>query len=77
MSDRQDIWLAISEACTELDRDELAVVAEVCRRMVAGKAQYGTLDLARDERDFIGEARYEVADLLAYVAMDTLRRGMR
>lgn len=71
--DRANIWDAISEACSSLSRDELAVIAEVAQRMLRGKQQYGTLDLARDERDFVGEARAEVYDLLAYVAMDSLR----
>ena len=73
MTDRADIWEAITATCAELNRDELAVVAEVCRRMARGRQQYGALDLARDERDFAGEARAEVYDLLAYVAMDSLK----
>ena len=74
MTDRADIWEAITATCAELGRDELAVVAEVAARMLRGRSQYGALDLARDERDFKGEARAEVYDLLAYVAMDSLKR---
>lgn len=58
--------------------DELGVVLFVCERLIGlGRAQYGPLNLANDERDFDRELDEELADSLVYAACSRLRRSRR
>lgn len=54
-------------ALATLGSDELEVLAQVADGLVRGRAVYGELDLARDQRDMGREALEEVRDGLVYV----------
>lgn len=62
-----------------LNVDELSVVETVVDGLIEGRAIYGGLDIAQDERDFDAEAGYEMRDALIYSAIaalaDQRRRG--
>jgi len=62
----------------EASPDELGVVLFVCRRLIGiGRANYGPLKLATDERDFDTELDEELADALVYAACARLRRRVK
>lgn len=65
-------WLLAS-----LGLDELRVIENVAVRLVAGRSEYGELDLEHDERDFGAEAAEEETDLIAYLAMRDIARQDR
>lgn len=52
----------------KLDGDELDVLVEVARGLVAGRKVYGELRLDTDRRDFDAEASAELRDALVYIA---------
>lgn len=52
----------------KLGQDELAVLIAVAKRLVAGRHDYGELDLAADERDWTAEAADEALDGAIYLA---------
>lgn len=49
------------------------VLLRIARRLVAGQAQYGKLDLTTDPRNLIEEAVQESADNAVYLAADAER----
>jgi hypothetical protein len=82
MYDRGDD--AAPAPATEAPRpsDEAHIVTDVdealTRRLTAGRAVYGPLDLATDTRDFVEEAWEEGIDLLVYLAAARrVRDGLR
>lgn len=60
-SDMRAIWGALGP-------DERAVMTRIGRRLVVGRARYGMLDLALDERRMDREALDEALDLAVYLA---------
>jgi hypothetical protein len=50
------------------EADEAEVLALLAERLVAGRAQYGALQLATLRRDFRREALHELVDGCAYLA---------
>jgi hypothetical protein len=66
------------EVIADLGAEERAVLLVLARRLLAGQAAYGRLDLAKDARDWRKEAAEEAADLAIYTAIgivaDDLRR---
>ena len=65
-------WLAV-----HLGAGELASLAYLGRRLLAGQRQYGRVDLAHDRRDFELERAAELGDALVYTAFAELRRVLR
>ena len=61
-----DELLAVVE---ELGADERRVLLALARRLLAGQAHYGKLDLAHDGRDWRRERAEELADALVYGAI--------
>jgi hypothetical protein len=57
------------EALAELGPDERMVLLALARRLLAGQAAYGRLDVARDARDWRKERAEELADALVYGAI--------
>lgn len=72
---RTDQITSLGEAVGQLDRDELDVLIEVARGLVAGRKIYGELVLADDRRDFMTEAQCELRDALVYTAAARLVRA--
>lgn len=50
----------------KLECDELPVVAELLKRIDAGRYQYGALDLSTDPRDWSDQAHEELLDWCVY-----------
>ena len=70
--------VAILAECIELmGDDEVATIALLAKRLLAGQRQYGRLDLAGDPRDFRKERGEELQDLLMYSAFEELRRSRK
>lgn len=49
------------------------VIQEALKRHKEGEAKYGSLDLARDQRDFTYEAEQELLDCINYCVFQILR----
>lgn len=64
-------------AWRSLGADERRVVVEVARRLAAGRATYGELELATDRRDLESEAGEELLDACVYLAAHAIRRSSR
>lgn len=58
-----------------LNGDEVAVLAQIARRVREGRLVYGPLSLAADDRDFDRETAEELLDALMYRACRWLLRG--
>ena len=55
-----------------------AVIKEALNRYESGRIKYGSLDLSRDDRDFINEAEQELLDCINYCVFQILRlRGIK
>jgi hypothetical protein len=63
------------ELAAHLRGDELGVLVLVAERLVKGRAQYGTLRVATDNRSFPNEALEEVADALVYAAVALMHQA--
>ncbi len=61
------------DVVSQLGADERRVLGLLARRLLAGQAAYGRLDLARDRRDWRAERSFEIQDLLIYSAFETLK----
>lgn len=63
----------------KLNPDELAVIesalSDLLDGLEKGRALYGPLDLATNERDFLREAREEQRDGMLYTAMESVKQG--
>ena len=74
-------WRSVTDALATivdlLGPDERRVLAWIARRLLAGQASYGRLDLANDRRDFERERAEELADALVYSAMAEVQRAIR
>jgi hypothetical protein len=55
------------------ESDEAEVLALLSERLLAGRAQYGLLQLSSDRRDFRREAMFELVDGCAYLAAGIVR----
>lgn len=66
--DRDYLLRSLAERQRECSDDELRVLDRVLAGMEQGREQYGPLDLARNTRDWIREARAELRDYLFYFA---------
>ena len=60
-----------------LDDDSLLVVDMLVQRMLAGREEYGRLDIGTDLRDWAAEGAEEAIDLAAYLAIGLLKRSTR
>ena len=67
----------LAAVARRLAGDELEVLVLIARRLDAGRASYGDLDVRRDRRDFVAEATDELVDAAAYLAMGALRSARR
>lgn len=65
--------LRLSAILSKLGPDELEVVAELAERLYEGQRCYGLLNLSVDRRDWPGEQRAEIKDLLIYAAFQSLK----
>lgn len=54
--------------CFRLNADETALLVAIAERLTAGRKTYGELQLARDPRNFAGEALEEALDMAIYSA---------
>jgi len=63
----------------EIKQDTIeAVIKEALNRYETGRIKYGSLDLSRDDRDFINEAEQELLDCINYCVFQILRlRGIK
>lgn len=69
-----------AELYDDMNADEMAVAWMLCERIDGGRADYGGMKLADDERDLDVEAGEELADAMIYRAMravQRLRRGSK
>lgn len=66
----------LHDVIDRLGAEERAVMLHIAKRLLAGQASYGLLDVANDQRDFDAEAGDELSDLLAYLACSWLRRDI-
>lgn len=60
------------EVVSSLGVDERRVMLVLARRLLAGQAAYGRLDLATDRRNWGAERSLEIQDLLIYSAFAEL-----
>lgn len=58
-----------------LEPQAVLVLLDIARRLQAGQAEYGKMDVATDPRDFFAEAAEEALDFAVYAAMERLRRA--
>lgn len=58
---------------TKLEGDELHVLKAIEARLVAGKKQYGQLDLRCDKRDWSKELLDELLDACVYLVCERIR----
>lgn len=59
---------------TELEQADIeAVIKEAIEKYNKGRDKYGSLDLARDKRNFIHEAEQELLDCINYCVFQILR----
>jgi|GEM_PF-6799835 len=63
----------VALAASRLDADELEILLFVAQGLLVGKAQFGTLEVESDGRDFAVEALEEVRDALVYVGAKLLK----
>ena len=61
----------------ELESEELEVMLYIARRLHGGQRDYGALNLAIDNRDFLKEAGAELGDEIIYGALDRLQKLKR
>lgn len=55
-----------------------AVIKEAIEKYNRGRLKYGSLDLSKDNRDFIQEAEQELLDCINYCVFQILRlRGIK
>lgn len=66
---------ALLASWRQLAGDERAVLLALAKRLVAGRALYGQLELEHDQRDFLREASEELLDATVYLTIDVLRRA--
>ncbi len=69
---RDDAWDLLSLRCERLNRDEIAVLADIAERLGIGRSVYGPMCLGTDRRDWRAELRAEALDALVYAACDHL-----
>ncbi len=67
--------LALSVAA--LETDAVKLLAFIAARLVIGRDRYGNLDLKRDGRDWVREAREECADGIVYLAAAAMQERRR
>lgn len=67
--------LELEEIFEVLEPQARLVLLDIARRLKAGQAEYGRMDVFTDKRDFFAEAAEEATDFVVYAAMDRLRRG--
>jgi hypothetical protein len=74
---RDDAWDLLSMRCERLNRDEIAVLADIAERLGIGRSVYGPMCLETDRRDWRAELRAEALDALVYAACDHLCAEIR
>jgi len=57
-----------------LEPDAREALQTIAERMVAGRRQYGRLEIATDDRDFRQEFAEEMLDGAVYAAIETIRQ---
>jgi hypothetical protein len=66
--------LEIEEIYEALEPEARKVLLKIARRLQAGQAEYGRMQVATDPRDFMDEVQEECLDTVMYIEMDRLRR---
>ncbi len=56
-----------------LEPQAQTVLLDIARRLAAGQAEYGVMDVHTDTRDYLQEAAEEALDFAVYAAMQRLR----
>ena len=74
---RDDAWDLLSLRCERLNRDEIAVLADIAERLGIGRSVYGPMCLETDKRNWRAELRAEALDALVYAACDHLCAEIR
>lgn len=67
----------IHDIAESLSPHALLVLLKIAQRLRVGQAEYGTLDLLKDKRNWREEKRQEIYDYLVYDAMEECQREMR
>lgn len=75
--DAENTDAELLEMISQLGADERRVMLVLARRLLAGQAAYGRLDVGTDRRDFRRERALEIADLLLYSAFIELQQATR
>lgn len=66
----------LAEITSILEPQAKVVLLDIARRLKAGQAEYGSMDMSRDKRDMFAEAAEEAMDFVVYAAMDRLKRAL-
>jgi len=74
-SHRRDLEAQLVALVPQLGADELRVLVLIARRVLAGEARYGRLDLSHDPRDLGREALEELLDAIFYLSAGLLSLG--
>lgn len=67
MGNKDEMVRSLASRLQVCSYDELRVVAQILAGIERGRADYGPLDLDKDDRDFDDEARQEIRDALFYL----------
>lgn len=74
--DYSDTWaLALAARVSEFSEDERKVIDRIVSGIEKGRAVYGAMDLATEQRDLVAEADDEARDWLIYRAMQRVREA--
>lgn len=65
--------IALSRIWHTLEPQAQDVLLDIARRLRAGQAEYGRMDVHKDPRDFLDEAAEEAMDIVVYAAMNRRR----
>ena len=74
---RVDVATEIREIAEQLSEDARAVLLTIARRLLAGQAKYGMLNLRNDTRNWREERRQEKLDELVYDEFEERQRDIR
>ena len=64
----------IRHALEHASKDELCIAREFVEKLMGeGRKEHGALDLSKDERSLLGEAKDELTDTISYLLMERRR----
>lgn len=70
-----EIVLELQREIAECSPSELRALRVLMTKLKAGRAKYGSLDLAADRRNWLDEVRAEVKDAMWYLAFAEVAEG--